>query len=134
MSVFMSLCSYLMKIHKNEFYKLFSWAWTHDMSLDSYLWRFIEIFLWAFIVLTPEINFNVYHHIFNLITVTSLQLQKFSQIFYSFNRKFRSQRAALKKQWGRMWPAGRQFDMPIVNFIDILHKRFLYESTFFAKT
>jgi len=30
-----------------------SWAWTHDMSLDSDSWRFIEIFQWAFIELTP---------------------------------------------------------------------------------
>ncbi len=34
-----------------------SWAWTHDTSLDSYLWRFIRKNLWAFIELTPAVRF-----------------------------------------------------------------------------
>jgi hypothetical protein len=49
--------SVLWKIINMNLYRIvgfwISWAWTHDMSLDSYLWRFIEIFLWAFIELTP---------------------------------------------------------------------------------
>jgi len=57
--------SSFMKNHKTKIPKTFielffygswiSWAWTHDMSLDSYLWRLIKIFLWGFIELTPVI-------------------------------------------------------------------------------
>ncbi len=54
-SVFMK--NHKINLYRTVFYESWiSWAWTHDMSLDSYLWRFIEIFLWAFIELTPGIK------------------------------------------------------------------------------
>ena len=46
-----------------------------------------------------------------------LNLLNFYNILYSFqlNKNLkRSLRAALDKRWGRMRPAGRQFDMPAV--------------------